>query len=96
MLVDRHLNTEYTGVISKMPITEDQAKVAQKKLLAQLNRPPWGRGVGISEDPPGSCILVCNVHSINTEVMNAVPVEVDGVPVRIQAVGDIEALVNLD
>ena len=72
-------------------ISDGQAKAAQKKLRDQLNRPSWGRGIGISEDPPGSCILVVLVNEMTDEIQRVVPSNVDGVPVRLEVIGDVWA-----
>lgn len=70
----------------------EQATDAVDALLGKIGRrQPWIRGVGVSRDDEGHFVKV-NVHSMTYEVRTTVPKEIDGVRVKVEAVGDLRAL----
>jgi hypothetical protein len=72
-------------------ITREQARRAQAVLGARLGCPPWLRGIGIMADGHGSCFLKVNVQALTEEVRTALPDEINGVPIRVEAVGTLRA-----
>jgi hypothetical protein len=72
-----------------MASTEAAIK-AKATLRAKLGRPAWLRGIGVGLHDGSPCIQV-NVAELSEEVRAAIPEEVEGVPVRVVAVGDISA-----
>lgn len=70
----------------------ERASAAKATLKAQLGRPEWLRGIGIAADPEGSLYVKVNVAVLTAEAQAAVPESIDGVPVRLEAVGDIKAM----
>lgn len=73
-----------------MHATFEQASDAKTTVRARLGRPTWLRGVGIGRDDDGHFVKI-NVDVVTPEVERAVPSEVSGVRVRVEAVGDISA-----
>jgi hypothetical protein len=71
-------------------ISMDQAAAAKARLRDRLGRPAWLRGIGIGADENGSPVVQVNVSELTAEVRAAIPSEVGGVPVRVDAIGEIE------
>ena len=63
---------------------------AKEALKARLGRPPWLRGVGIGGRSGDYCLKV-NVSSVTDEVRNSIPTTIGGVPVVVEAVGQIRS-----
>jgi len=71
-------------------ISMEQATQAKAELRTRLGRPAWLRGIGIGSGPDGSPVLQVNVAEATAEIRALVPGAVNGVPVRLEDVGDIE------
>lgn len=69
----------------------ERAQQAKDILKARLQRPEWGRGVGITKDANGNYAVAVQVRELTEEVRQAVPDSVHGVSVIVTAVGDIYA-----
>jgi len=63
---------------------------AQASLLATVGDRPDVNGVGIARGEDGGYVLQVNVRSGGAR--GEVPAEVDGVPVRVQAIGPVRKL----
>jgi hypothetical protein len=72
-------------------VTQAQALAAKVALRVRLDRPSWLRGIGISREGENFFIKV-NVDRITPEVRAIIPEEIGGVQIRIEPVGEIEAL----
>lgn len=70
---------------------DDRTKNAKEELKSLIGRPPWLRGIGIGQDDAGYFIKV-NVSESNANL----PSEVLGVRVKVDVVGDVMALGELD
>ena len=71
-------------------ISMEQASAAKAALRERIGRPEWLRGIGIGAGENGSLVIQVNVSEVTAEVQSQVPSEVNGVPVRIEAVGEID------
>lgn len=65
-----------------------QASEAQDKLGPKLMVEPWFRGIAVLADDAGSHYLKVNVEAVTEAVRAKLPADVDGVPIRIDAIGD--------
>lgn len=68
----------------------DQARKAKEALRSLLNRPPWLRGVGLSQNPTGVPVVKVLVASLTDEVKAAIPSEIEGVSVVVVETGDFK------
>jgi hypothetical protein len=73
-----------------MSITRDQARAAKLKLLGQIEGMPGLVGIGITKVDEDYAVMV----NLRQEGSIAVPVSIDGVPVRVEVVGDIRPLAD--
>lgn len=73
-------------------ILMERANAAKAALKSRLGRPPWLRGIGIGADPDGGLHVKVNVAALTPEVRESVPETLDGVPVRLEAVGEVNAM----
>ena len=71
--------------------TMEAVKLAKEKLKASLGHPNWLRGIGITGTKDNYCIKVL-VSVASDNIKDSIPDKVDGVPVIVEAVGDIIAL----
>ncbi len=69
----------------------DYVRGTQSNLLQLLKTQPWLRGIGITLHR-GNYALKVNVDVITPLVMSIIPGDVDGVPVVVEAVGNLRAL----
>lgn len=69
-------------------VTLEQARAAKEALRDLLNRPPWLRGIGLSQEG-GELVIQVNVDRITDAILEAIPRSIDGVRVFVDAVGDI-------
>lgn len=65
-------------------------RLAKESLKLQLGDPAWLRGIGIGGESGNYCVKV-NVDKLTHEVRASIPTQVRGVPVLIEAVGEIRA-----
>ncbi len=63
---------------------------AKEALKERLGRPSWLRGVGIGGRAGDYCVKV-NVASVTDEVRASIPSTIRGVPVIVEAVGQIRS-----
>lgn len=71
----------------------DDATKAKARLQRALGFPfpPWLRGIGVGWLEDGSHCVQVNVSELSPDVRSRIPETVDGVPVRVSAVGEIGA-----
>lgn len=69
-----------------------EAEAALHSIRVRLDRPPWGRGVGITSAPGGGDAILIKVQRLEHVPIARMIVgdRVNGVPVRYEAVGDVE------
>jgi hypothetical protein len=67
----------------------EQARKAKDALRVRLNRPQWLRGVGIGIDDAGSHLVRVMVAQMTDEVRQALPAQIEGVPVEVDVTGEI-------
>lgn len=72
------------------PITSTEARAAKLALRPLLAQHPWFRGITTGSDAFGSFVRV-NVSARTSEVMATIPARWHGVPVYVEAVGEIGA-----
>lgn len=72
----------------------EQAREAIDSLVAKMGRQDWLRGIGVSKDEEGHFVKV-NVFRITSVVTTTVPKEIDGIRVKVEAVGNIRALATV-
>lgn len=76
-------------------IVLEHARRARDLLRAQIRTgsppqpPSWSRGVGIGQYRSGSYFVIIMVRDITMEIQRLVPWQIEGVPIRIEAVGDV-------
>lgn len=73
-------------------IDVNKAEQAQDKLGMRIGGMPWLQGIAVLSDAVGSHYLRVNVQAMSDEVAKAVPREVEGVPVVVQAIGKLRPL----
>lgn len=66
-----------------------EAEAAKRRLLAQVGRPSWLRGLGIGFADDGGYRLEVKVDDLSGAVRDAIPTELEGVEVHVSAVGRI-------
>jgi hypothetical protein len=82
--------------INKSPTPKTMVSVgdverAKEVLKSYLGHPSWLRGIGIGGKSGDYCVQV-NVERLTDDVRAAIPSTIDGVPVLVQAVGQIRPL----
>ncbi len=86
----RSLHASYDYDRRGTPMVDlEQVRKAKEALKVKLNRAPWLRGIGIGKSSAGSYVVRVLVQQLSHEVREALPPEIEGVPVEVDVVGDI-------
>lgn len=72
-----------------MAISLEQAHQAKQELKHRLTRPPWLRGIGIGQDETGGHVIEVRVEADTPAIREAIPDNINGVPIRVTAVGGV-------
>lgn len=72
-----------------MAISLEQAYQAKQELKDRLARPIWLKGVGIGRDEAGGHVIEVRVEADTPTIRQAIPASVNGVPIRVTAVGEV-------
>ncbi|MCC6213658.1 MAG: hypothetical protein IT376_02230 [Polyangiaceae bacterium] len=72
-------------------ISMDQARQAKAAVKKKLGAASWLTGIGIGKTDAGFCVQV-NVIALSEEISRTVPKQIDGVEVRVEAVGNVVRL----
>lgn len=69
-----------------------QAQLVQERHVDTLMEIPGVVGVGLSQDSNGSAFIQVYILSLTPEVLQTVPAELEGIPVKTLEIGPIQAL----